>query len=169
MAFIDKFLGKRVEIPDDRRYSVKQGLWAKMSEKDVIFGITEPSLVLLAGINDLEWIASEGKGIQKGDTVVFAITGKISYIDAPVAGTIHFNPEVKRDPSLVTKDPYGKGWLFKVTPDEPADDAFNTFVSATDYVESLRGSEGYKNPEGLKGGVSGICKAVYTGIREQKL
>jgi hypothetical protein len=29
MAFIDKFLGQRVEIPEDRKYYVKQGLWAK--------------------------------------------------------------------------------------------------------------------------------------------
>jgi len=29
MAFIEKFLGKRVEIPEDRRYYTKQGLWAK--------------------------------------------------------------------------------------------------------------------------------------------
>ncbi len=169
MAFIDKFLGKRVEIPDDRRYSVKQGLWAKMSEKDVIFGLTEPSLVLIAGINDLEWIASEGKGVQKGDTVVFSKNRKITYIDSPNGGIIHFNPEAKQDPSLVTKDTYGKGWLFKIRPDEPVDDAFHEFVSATNYAQSLKGSEGYKNPNGLKGGVSGICKAVYTGIREQKL
>ena len=29
MAFIEKFLGKRVEIPEDRRYYTKHGLWAK--------------------------------------------------------------------------------------------------------------------------------------------
>ena len=32
----------------------------------------------------------------------------------------------------------------------------------------LKGTEGLKNPEGLKGGVSGICKAVYSGISQQK-
>jgi len=37
------------------------------------------------------------------------------------------------------------------------------------YLQSLQGSEGFKNPEGLKGGVSGICKAVYSGIRMQKI
>ncbi len=43
------------------------------------------------------------------------------------------------------------------------------FTDAGTYIESLKGTEGFKNPEGLKGGVSGICKAVYTGIREQEL
>ena len=41
--------------------------------------------------------------------------------------------------------------------------------SAEEYAESLGTTEGARNPEGLKGGVSGICKAVYTGIGEQKL
>jgi hypothetical protein len=29
--------------------------------------------------------------------------------------------------------------------------------------------KGFKNLKSLKGGVSGICKAVYSGIREQKI
>jgi hypothetical protein len=41
-------------------------------------------------------------------------------------------------------------------------------ADAQTYINSLKGTEGFKNPEGLKGGVSGICKAVYSGIREQK-
>jgi hypothetical protein len=37
------------------------------------------------------------------------------------------------------------------------------------YLKNLQNSEGFKNPEGLKGGVSGVCKAVYSGIRMQKI
>jgi glycine cleavage system H lipoate-binding protein len=34
---------------------------------------------------------------------------------SPVAGeVIEINPEVARDPSLVSQDPYGRGWLLKV-------------------------------------------------------
>ena len=77
MVFIEKFLGKCVEISEDLRYSAKQGLWAKISGQDIIFGISEPSLVLINGINDLEWILSEGKEVQNGDAVIFAITAEI--------------------------------------------------------------------------------------------
>ena len=72
-------------------------------------------------------------------------------------------------PSQVSSDPYGGGWLFRIRPDQPGEDALDEFVNAADYVDSLKGTEGCKNPDGLKGGVSGICKAVYSGIREQKL
>ncbi|MBW2572940.1 MAG: hypothetical protein JRE61_11500 [Deltaproteobacteria bacterium] len=71
--------------------------------------------------------------------------------------------------SLVQKDPYDKGWLFRTKPDSKTQRALNQLVDAQEYVKSLKGSEGYKNPEGLKGGVSGICKAVYSGIRDQEI
>ena len=106
MISIEKFLGKRVEIPEDRRYVGSVGLWAKAEEQEIAFGFTEPWLVLNSGINDLDWIGKDGDRVAKGDAIVFAITGKISYVDAPLEKIIHFNPAVKQDPSLVSEDPY---------------------------------------------------------------
>lgn len=169
MAFIEKFLGKRVEIPEDRRYYVKQGLWAKSDGRGVVFGLSEPALVLMGGLNDLDWLVEEGQTIREGESVVFAITGKILYIDSPIAGIVHFNPEIKQSPSLVLEDTYGEGWLFRIEPEGEAEKVWHRFADAGTYIESLKGTEGFKNPEGLKGGVSGICKAVYTGIGEQEL
>lgn len=169
MAFIEKFLGQRVEIPEDRQYYPKQGLWAKSENGNVIFGFTEPTLVLAGGLNDLDWLVSKNVRVQQGQDVVFAITGKILYIDTPLEGVIEFNPDVKQDLALVSEDPYGKGWLFRVATDAARVEAGAIFTDAQGYLECLKSSEGFKNPEGLKGGVSGICKAVYSGIRDQKI
>ncbi|MBW2435327.1 MAG: hypothetical protein JRF36_17095 [Deltaproteobacteria bacterium] len=168
MAVIEKFLGQRVEIPDDRRYDSKQGLWAQMQDQDLVFGMTQPALVLAGGINELDWLAEDQDSVTAGQEVVFAITSKILYISAPVAGVARFNPEVKQNASLASQDPYGCGWLFRIQPDAGGKDAWHTLSDAQTYIESLKSSDGFKNPEGLKGGVSGICKAVYSGIREQK-
>lgn len=169
MAFIEKFLGKRVEIPEDRRYHVKQGLWAKPENQEFVFGLTEPALVLIGGVNDIDWLVQEGKTVMEREDVVFAITGKIMYLHTPVKGAIQFNPEIKQNSSVVGNDPYDNGWLFKIRPDTALESILGSFADAHEYIESLKGSEGCKNPEGLKGGVSGICKAVYSGIREQKI
>ena len=169
MSVIEKFLGKRVVIPDDLRYQTKQGLWTKPEKNDLTFGLTEPALVLSGGINDLDWLAPDGQMVSKGQSIVFAITGKILYIEAPTGGTVHFNPALKENLSLILEDPYGKGWIFKIKTEGAVDKEFENFASAGEYIEILKTSEGAKNPEGLKGGVSGICKAVYTGIREQKI
>ena len=169
MVIIEKFLGRRLEIPEDRRYSIKQGLWAKQEEGLITFGLSEPALILAGGLKDLDWLVAEGQAVQQGETVIFAITGKILYIDSPLKGDIHFNNEAKRSPGLVLDDPYDQGWLFKLTSGEETENGFYTLAEASAYAESLKSSEGCKNPEGLKGGVSGMCKAVYGGIVEQKI
>jgi len=35
MAVIEKFLGKRVNLPDNLRYFVKQGLWARLDDSTI--------------------------------------------------------------------------------------------------------------------------------------
>ncbi len=169
MISIDKFLGKRVRIPEDRHYYSKQGLWVKSDGQDLVFGLSEPALLLMGGLNDFEPLVPDGQKVQKGESVIFAVTGKILYLDAPVKGTILFHPETKQKPAMICDDPYEKGWLFKIKPDEELETAYQSLDTAQSYAESLKATEGAKNPEGLKGGVSGICKAVYSGIREQKL
>ena len=168
MAVIEKFLGQRVEIPEDRRYHSKQGLWAEAQDQDLVFGLTQPALVLAGGVNDLDWLVQDEASVQAGQDVVFVITGKILYISTPVSGVAFFNPEVKQNPSLASEDPYEKGWLFRINMDAAKQEAWQVLADAQAYIESLKGTEGFKNPEGLQGGVSGICKAVYSGIREQK-
>ena len=168
MAVIEKFLGQRIEIPEDRRYHSKQGLWAKAQDQDLVFGLTQPALVLAGGVNDLDWLVQDEASVQAGQDVVFVITGKILYISTPVTGVAFFNPEAKQSPSLASQDPYEKGWLFRIKPEANKAEAWQTLADAQAYIESLKGTEGFKNPEGLQGGVSGICKAVYSGIREQK-
>lgn len=168
MAVIEKFLGHRVTLPDNLRYFVKQGLWARLDENAITFGFSEPALTLSGGIQDLNFLAEDGETVDQGQSVLFAITGKILYIDSPVLGVIRFNAEAKTDPAAINQDPYAR-WLFAVTPAGPADRAYQSLSNCAAYLESLQNSEGFKNPEGLKGGVSGVCKAVYSGIRMQKI
>lgn len=169
MAVIEKFLGTRVEIPEDRSYVSKPGLWARQDKGSIVFGLTEPALVLAGGINDLDWLVADGQAVSQGDSVIFCITGKILYIDTPLAGFIRFNHASKADLSLLNKDPYEKGWLFKVKHEERSANILAKFENTEDYIQSLKRTEGFKNPDGLKGGISEICKAVYSGIRQQKL
>ncbi len=91
------------------------------------------------------------------------------YLDAPIAGTICYNKSVRKNLALISEEPYGQGWMFMVQPQGDMDRSYMSLVLPDVYVESLGATDGLKNPEGLKGGVSGICKAVYSGIGEQKL
>ena len=169
MPVIEKFMGKQVEIPEDRRYSTRQGLWGKKADGAIRFGLSGPALVLCGGIKDIDFLVPDGSRVAAGDAVAFAITGKILYIEAPVSGTVELNTPLADGPESIAADPYTGGWLFGIRPPEGTDEGYQALASAEEYLESLRGSEGFKNPEGLKGGVSGMCKAVYSGIGEQKI
>ena len=169
MAVIEKFLGKQVEIPEDRKYDATHGLWANLEDQKISFGLTEPALVLSGGINDLDWLVGEGTSVNQGQDVVFMITAKILYIPSPFAGIIVFNQNLKQNPSLALQDPDGAGWLFKLQLPAGKTDAWQTLATPREYIQRLKSSEGFKNPEGLQGGVSGICKAVYSGFRDQKI
>jgi glycine cleavage system H protein len=46
----------------------------------------------------------------------------VSDLFLPVSGTItELNPVLANNPELVNNDPYGKGWMIKMTVDNPAD------------------------------------------------
>ena len=52
----------------------------------------------------------------------------------PAAGTItHVNPALEANPELVNSDPYGEGWMIKMTVDNVAD------------IESLMGAAAYED------------------------
>ena len=169
MAVIEKFLGQRVEIPDDYRYDARQGLWGGCTEPFIVFGLTQPALVLMGGVKDVDWLVDKDNTVEKGEAILFAITGKILYMEAPVSGIVRFNETVRTDPAQIAADPYHDGWLFRIQPGGDLDESFQSLASPEGYLEKLRLSEGFKNPEGIKGGVSGMCKAVYSGIGEQKI
>lgn len=169
MTVIEKFSGHQIEIPDDLRYDVKQGLWGKCVGLSIAFGLTQPALILSGGVKDLDILVEENQTVRKGDTILFAITGKLLYLEAPVSGNVQFNRIAMENPSMIVTDPYDHGWLFLIQPDGVLHQIYQALSSPQDYLEKLKLSEGFKNPEGIKGGVSGICKAVYTGIGQQKI
>ena len=55
-------------------------------------------------------------------TAEFESSKAVTALVSPVAGTIRYvNNEAADDPSIVTGDPYGEGWIFKIEleDDEP--------------------------------------------------
>jgi hypothetical protein len=123
-------------------------------EKEVIDKVTTTAIATVGAL-------AEAIGLPR--------TGKILYIDTPVAGEVHYNKITGGNPAQINADPYGQRWLFRIESCGDIDTAYRSLVSAESYIKTLRHTEGFKNPEGIKGGVSGICKAVYSGIGQQKI
>ena len=115
MTIIEKFLGQCVEIPDNLHYDVKQGLWGKAVDDTIVFGFTQPAIVLSGGIKDMDPLVDENHKVRRGQSILFVITGKILYLEAPIDGDIIFNKFVIEDPATIAPDPYDRGWLFLIS------------------------------------------------------
>ena len=79
-------------------------------------------------------IETVGKALE-AETVFGTVEAvkTVSDLFLPVSGTINeVNPALAANPELVNSDPYGEGWMIKMTVANPAD------------VEALLDAEGYK-------------------------
>lgn len=168
MARLENFLGTTFELSEDLRYVPEQGLWAKRSGGGFVFGLTAPALLSAGGINDLEWLVPSGQRVKRGEAVVFAITAKLLYLDAPLPGRVEFNLELAESAGRAAEDPYAAGWLFRIEPEDPKE-GLESLATAEEYVQALSASDGARNPSGATGRGSGVCRAVYSGIRAQRL
>jgi hypothetical protein len=138
------------------------------SRDTLVFGFTQPAIVLSGGIKDMDPLVEEPQGPQRA--IHPFCHHRQNFISRSTRGWhIIFNKLVVGDPSGIAAIRTIKGWLFLIKTEKSADQLLEFLASAEDYLQSLRNSEGFKNPEGLEGGVSGICKAVYTGIGGQKI
>jgi len=109
-------------IPDDRSYT-EEHEWvliapgAALPDAPVRVGITS---VAAAALGDLVFVdlPEVGSTIVVGETCgEIESTKTVSELYPPVSGTVTaVNTAIVEDPSLVTSDPYGTGWLFEVQP-----------------------------------------------------
>ena len=77
---------------------------------------------LLTGVSAVE-TARPGTRVSRGDTIATLHGGNRALaIPAPFDGTVlGVNSAVVRDPQLVKRDPFGRGWLVAIAPDDGAE------------------------------------------------
>ncbi|MCI4360526.1 MAG: glycine cleavage system protein GcvH [Thermoplasmata archaeon] len=107
------------ELPADRRYT-KSHEWVKVEGNEVTVGITDHAQSELTDIVFVD-LPTVGKAVGAGaSALVLESVKTVADVYAPVAGTISaVNQELKGHPELINQDPYGKGWIFKVTATGP--------------------------------------------------
>ncbi|HEY8735194.1 MAG TPA: glycine cleavage system protein GcvH [Puia sp.] len=110
-----------MSFPENLRYT-KEHEWVRQEEGNtVIVGITDYAQRELGDIVYVE-VETIGKSMQAGEifgTVEAVKT--VSDLFLPLSGTIaELNPELANSPDLVNTDPYGKGWMIRLTVKDPA-------------------------------------------------
>jgi glycine cleavage system H protein len=96
--------------------------YARKDGADMVVGISDHAQEALGDIVFVE-VAEVGKVVAQGDAIgVVESVKAASDIYAPVSGTVSaVNGALQADPALVNKDPYGSGWLARITPSKASE------------------------------------------------
>lgn len=117
--------------PDDRRYRETHE-WHKREGDLVVVGITQFAVAELTDITYLDIRITRGPikaGQAFGEIESVKATSELYCgIDGQV---VEVNQEALANPALINQDPYGRGWLIKVRPNDPAQ--FDRLLSAREY------------------------------------
>lgn len=120
-----------MNFPANVRYT-KDHEWILLEGNIATIGITDFAQHELGDIVYVD-INATGKSLEAEEVFGTVEAVKtVSDLFLPVAGTINeVNPLLEKQPELVNTDPYGNGWMIKMTVNDPAT------------VDALMNSEAY--------------------------
>ena len=108
-------------FPENLRYT-KDHEWIKLDGNVATIGITD---FAQSELGDIVYVEIETKGKSLAAETVFGTVEAVKTVSdlfLPVSGTItEVNPALEAQPELVNTDPYGEGWMVKMTVDNPDD------------------------------------------------
>ena len=108
------------EIPDDLYYSIENHMWAKRgADGSVTVGLAEPGCEILGEVAVYS-PKRVGKEVRKGFSCATLESGDwVEPARSPVSGVVaEVNEAAMEEPGLISSDPYGRGWLVRLTPDD---------------------------------------------------
>ena len=121
-----------MQFPAELRYT-KDHEWIKLDGTTATIGITDFAQSELGDIVYLD-INTVGKSLAA--EAVFGTVEAVKTVSdlfLPMAGTItEVNPALTSNPELVNTDPYGAGWMVKVTVNNAAD--FDGLMNSEEYA-----------------------------------
>lgn len=124
-----------MNFPDNLRYT-KDHEWVMLDGNTATVGITEFAAHELGDIVFVD-IHGLNKPLAAGEVFGTVEAVKtVSDLFLPVAGTVtEVNSGLENAPESVNTDPYGAGWMVKMTVDNPAD--VEALMSAADYESTV--------------------------------
>ena len=120
-----------MNVPADLRYATTHE-WIRIEGDTITVGITDHAQSELTDIVYAE-PPKVGAEVKSGQTAAVVESVKAaSDIYAPVSGTVtEVNAELSSNPALLNTDPFGQGWIYRMTASAPAE------------IDALLTAEGY--------------------------
>lgn len=124
-----------MNIPANLRYTSEHE-WIRVEGNEAFVGITDYAQSELGEIVFVD-VNTVGENVAQGEVFGSVEAVKtVSDLNMPVSGTVlEFNEALNNQPELVNNDPYGEGWMIKVTVDNPAE--LDTLLDAAAYEKLI--------------------------------
>ena len=124
-----------MNIPADLKFT-KDHEWIRVEGNEAYIGITEYAQRELGDIVFVE-IETAGESLEHEEVFGTVEAVKtVSDIFMPVSGKIlEVNAKLESNPELVNKDPYGEGWMIKISIKDTAE--LGSLLTAKQYSELL--------------------------------
>lgn len=122
-----------MNFPENLKYS-KDHEWIRVENDEAVVGITDFAQSELGEIVYVD-VTSEGETIDKNEVFGSIEAVKtVSDLIMPVTGEVlEVNPALEDAPELVNSDPYGEGWIIKITMKDEKD--LDDLLDAAAYKE----------------------------------
>ncbi len=125
-----------MNVPANLKYT-KDHEWVKIEGNTAIIGVTD---FAQGELGDIVYIEIETQGETLAQEEVFGsieAVKTVSDLFMPLSGEIiAFNEDLEANPEVVNTDPYGDGWMIKVTFSDASE--IDNLLSASEY-EALIG------------------------------
>ncbi len=124
-----------MNFPENLKYS-KDHEWILVEGNNATIGITEFAQDELGEIVFID-VTGEGETIDKGEVFGSIEAVKtVSDLVMPATGEVlEINPKLEDAPELVNTDPYGEGWIIKITLNDEKD--LEDLLDATAYKDFI--------------------------------
>jgi glycine cleavage system H protein len=123
-----------MSYPEDLKYT-KEHEWIRDNgDGTATIGVTD---FAQSELGDIVFVELEPEGFEFDQDEVFGTVEAVKTVSelfAPVAGEItEINEELEMEPELVNDDPYGDGWMVKISMADPSQ--LDDLMSADEYKE----------------------------------
>lgn len=120
-------------MPDELYYE-QNHFWVKQEGDVVVMGMDDFAQKMAGEIVYIQ-LPSEGKALKQGVKFAKMESGKwLGKVYAPVSGELAaVNEALETNPELINEDCYGKGWLFKIKPEDLSE--LNNLIHGKEAVE----------------------------------
>jgi len=126
-------------VPDNLHYS-KDHEWVRVENDTAIVGITDHAQEQLGDVVYVE-LPKAGEEFAANDSFGSVESVKaVSEVFTPVTGKVaEVNDSLNDEPEKVNQDPYGGGWMIKITMKNPGE--VDSLLTAAEYEDFTKAEE----------------------------